>query len=66
MSAPSDHVAEKVAPETVKDLSPDKENGSQIELSREEHGHLTIGDVFRGTAVRELTPFERKAALINA
>jgi hypothetical protein len=30
-----------------------------------EHGHLSVADVFRGTAVHESTPFELKAALIN-
>lgn len=38
----------------------------KVELAPEEHGHLSVGDILRGTAVHELTPFERKAALINA
>lgn len=33
---------------------------------KEEHGHLNLKDIFKATAVKELTPFERKAALINA
>jgi hypothetical protein len=32
----------------------------------EEHPHLSVGDMLKGTAVHETTPFERKAALINA
>lgn len=38
----------------------------KAEISTEEHAHLSVGDVLRGTAVHQLTPFERKAALINA
>ena len=38
----------------------------KVELAAEEHAHLSVGDILRGTAAHELTPFERKAALINA
>lgn len=38
----------------------------KAELPTEEHAHLSVGDILRGTAVQELTPFEHKAALINA
>lgn len=38
----------------------------KAELSTEEHAHLSVGDMLRGTAIQELTPFEHKAALINA
>jgi hypothetical protein len=38
----------------------------KVELAVEEHGHISVGDIVRGTAVQETTPFERKAALINA
>lgn len=38
----------------------------KVELAAEQHGHMSVGDMLRGTAVHELTPFERKAALINA
>ena len=31
-----------------------------------EETHFSVGDVLRGTAERAPTPFERKAALINA
>ncbi|KAG0651672.1 MFS siderochrome iron transporter 1 [Hyphodiscus hymeniophilus] len=65
MSVPSDHISEKFANELETDF-PDKQNGVQIELSPEERGHLSIGDLLKGTAVHELTPFEQKAALINA
>jgi hypothetical protein len=65
MSTPSDHISDKAGIEPETDL-PDVENGVQTKFASEEHGHLSIGDVFRGTAVSELTPFERKAALINA
>jgi hypothetical protein len=65
MSVPSDHVSEKIALEP-KVGSLDKDNGIQSEVASEEHGHLSVGDILRGTASSELTPFERKAALINA
>jgi hypothetical protein len=54
----SDHVSEKNALE--QDNHSDKENGPQ------ENNHVSMGDVITGTAVQELTPFERKAALVNA
>jgi hypothetical protein len=49
----------------------DKAAGADVttikaELSTEEHAHLSVGDILRGTVVQELTGFERKAALINA
>jgi hypothetical protein len=58
------HNSEKVAFE-AKTNSSEEESQTQGEVVTEEHGHLSIGDVLRGTAVQELTPFERKAALIN-
>ena len=27
--------------------------------------HFSVGDIIRGTATQRITPFERKAALIN-
>lgn len=65
MSTHSNHISEKVAFEPEADR-PENDNIIKIELAPEERGHLSIADVFRGTAVHELTPFERKAALINA
>ncbi len=38
----------------------------KVDLATGEHAHLSVGDILRGTAVHESTPFERKAALINA
>lgn len=43
----------------------DKDTKTRADFA-EEHAHLSLGDVLRGTAVHESTPFERKAALINA
>lgn len=54
----SDHVSEKNTLE--QDNHSDKENGPP------ESNNVSMGDVITGTAVQELTPFERKAALINA
>lgn len=34
--------------------------------AHEDEAHLSFGDMLRATAVAKLTPFERKAALINA
>lgn len=59
---------EKVPFETNTDKS-DKGTGSHIEDgsvdNAVEHAHLSAGDILRGTAVHEFTPFERKAALVN-
>lgn len=60
----SNHISEKAAFEADADCS-DKENKIQAEMAPEEQGHLSVGDILRGTAVHELTPFERKAALVN-
>jgi hypothetical protein len=30
------------------------------------HVHLSVGDMLKGTGAHDMTPFERKAALINA
>lgn len=38
----------------------------KVEVAAEEHGHLSVADMLRGTAAHDMTPFERKAALINA
>lgn len=54
----SDHVSEKNAPGP--EQHSDKENGHQETI------HVSMGDVINGNAVQELTPFERKAALVNA
>ena len=48
----------------TKDDGSDKGNNVGVELL-EEHAHLSLGDVLKGTAVHESTSFERKAALIN-
>lgn len=61
----SNQISEKVAFETEAD-SIDKSTNIKAELASEEPAHLTVGDILRGTAAHELTPFERKAALINA
>lgn len=29
-------------------------------------GHISFGDIIEGTATHQATPFERKAALVNA
>jgi hypothetical protein len=62
----SDHISDKVDFKTEADSSDKATSNIKVELAPEEHGHLTVGDILRGTAVHELTPFERKAALINA
>ncbi|KAJ5984600.1 hypothetical protein N7481_006699 [Penicillium waksmanii] len=54
----SDHISEKNT--LGQDNHSDKENGAPGS------NHVSMGDVIAGTAVQELTPFERKAALINA
>jgi hypothetical protein len=61
----SDVVSDKVGFQAEVDAS-DKESNVRAELAPEEHAHLSVGDILRGTAVHELNPFERKAALINA
>lgn len=38
----------------------------ETEVQNESHTQVSMGDVIQGTAVEELTIFERKAALINA
>lgn len=46
-----------------------EENGSgspvETEVSSSE-GHVSLGDIIEGTATHQATPFERKAALVNA
>lgn len=37
----------------------------KVEYAEEPQGHMSVADMLRGTAENELTPFERKAALIN-
>lgn len=37
----------------------------QAEQAPDGQGHMSVGDILRGTAEHELTPFERKAALVN-
>ncbi|KFX95693.1 hypothetical protein O988_05683 [Pseudogymnoascus sp. VKM F-3808] len=37
----------------------------KVEYAQEQQGHMSVADMLRGTAENELTPFERKAALIN-
>jgi hypothetical protein len=44
----------------------DTESTDKKNSEHEKHEHVSIGDMISGTAVQELTPFERKAALINA
>lgn len=54
----SDRVSEKNTLE--QENNPDKEKGIQ------ESNHVSMSDVMNGTVAQELTPFERKAALVNA
>lgn len=54
----SDHVSEKNAL--------DRDEHSEKQNEPQENTHVSMGDVIAGTAVQQLTPFERKAALINA
>lgn len=49
--------SEKVTKGDVTDL--------KVEYAQEQQGHMSVADMLRGTAENELTPFERKAALIN-
>jgi hypothetical protein len=68
-SAMSNHISEKVDfPSEAAAEADGSDNGTSIpvELAPEEHAHLSVGDILRGTAVHELNPFERKAALINS
>ncbi|OQE26733.1 hypothetical protein PENSTE_c005G03267 [Penicillium steckii] len=53
-----DHVSEKHTLD--QENHPDKENGVQ------ENNHVSMSDFMNGTVAQELTPFERKAALVNA
>jgi hypothetical protein len=61
----SNITSEKAPFETEANKS-DPEINSGVDVLVEEHAHLSVGDILRGTAVHESTPFERKAALINA
>lgn len=54
----SDHVSEKHTLD--QENHPEKENGVQ------ENNHVSMSDFMNGTVAQELTPFERKAALVNA
>jgi hypothetical protein len=54
----SDHVSDKNA------LG--GENHSEKENEPQGITHISVGDMIAGTAAQQLTPFERKAALINA
>lgn len=59
------HQPDKVAVVAETDSS-NKESNIDLKLAPQEHAHLSVGDIFRGTAVNEMTIFQRKAALINA
>jgi hypothetical protein len=62
----SNEISEKGPFEADTDSSEKGPSVGVIEPVPLEHGHLNVGDILRGTAVHESTPFERKAALINA
>lgn len=51
---------------TVEADQKSKEDDTQISYAHQENNHLSIGAVLKGQVAHELTPFERKAALINA
>jgi hypothetical protein len=48
-------------------LPTDTERGTKEGVAEvyPDHTHLSVGDIFRGTAEAPPTPFEQKAALIN-
>jgi hypothetical protein len=62
----SKEISEKAPFEADTDSSEKGLKVGVVEPMPIEHGHLNVGDILRGTAVHESTPFERKAALINA
>lgn len=66
---PHDDISDKMALHNDTDGS-DKATKTDItdlkvEFAEEQNGHMSLGDVLKGTAAHSLTPFERKAALIN-
>lgn len=65
-----DDISDKVALQNDTDGSDKAANADitdfKVELATEQHGHISVGDILRGSAAHDLTPFERKAALINA
>ncbi|KAL5351858.1 hypothetical protein ACLOAV_003720 [Pseudogymnoascus australis] len=67
---PHDDISDKMALHNDTDGS-DKATKADItdlkvEFAEEQNGHMSLGDVLKGTAAHSLTPFECKAALINA
>ncbi|KAK5029526.1 hypothetical protein LTS07_005988 [Exophiala sideris] len=64
MSASVNPVSEKAVFDDKANY-PEGEDDVQ-EVAPEKHVHLTVADMLKGTASHDLTPFERKAALINA
>jgi hypothetical protein len=55
----------KTASEDVEADSAKMQHDEPKAVFAEEHAHLSLGDVLRGTAGHETNAFERKAALIN-
>lgn len=70
MSISSDEILQHKNDFTVESDQKSKEDGTGATYSHEEDNqgdnHLSIGAVLRGQVAHELTPFERKAALINS
>lgn len=67
MSVPSDHISDKGPSKLELDShSLDKSSALRVENAATQHGNLSIGNVLKGTADKDLTLFERKAALVNA
>ncbi|KAI1613598.1 sugar transporter-like protein [Exophiala viscosa] len=63
MSTFNEPVSEKAVFEDKANY-PDTEDDVQV-VAPEKNVHLTVADMLKGTASHDLTPFERKAALIN-
>lgn len=67
--SPRDISDDKVTPVPETDGSDNAAHTHMADLKValvEDNAHLTVRDILRGTGAHQLTPFERKAALINA
>ena len=51
--------------ETDRSTLDKKQEGISQDKKVEESHHVSMGDLLHGSAAQDLTPFERKAALIN-
>lgn len=51
--------------ETDRSTLDKRHEGAYQDKKHEESNHVSMGELLHGSAAQDLTPFERKAALIN-